>query len=104
MRCVLPEPGNQAPLDSQRFVGAQCRHGIMKTPGLGICFVTVVNRRLHSQSKCPSREYFYGCSSYTRCMDNQMNKIISWLMDPPTDGPQSTLLLRLMAGGVFFWE
>jgi uncharacterized membrane protein YphA (DoxX/SURF4 family) len=23
---------------------------------------------------------------------------------PPTDGPKSTLLLRLMAGGVFFWE
>ena len=33
-----------------------------------------------------------------------MNKIISWLMSPPTDGPKSTLLLRLMAGGVFFWE
>jgi uncharacterized membrane protein YphA (DoxX/SURF4 family) len=33
-----------------------------------------------------------------------MNKIISWLMNPPTDGPKSTLLLRLMAGGVFFWE
>src|SRR5215469_2436865 len=37
-------------------------------------------------------------------MDNQMNKIISWLRNPPTDGPKSTLLLRLMAGGVFFWE
>jgi putative oxidoreductase len=33
-----------------------------------------------------------------------MNKIASWLMNPPTDGPRSTLLLRLMAGGVFFWE
>jgi len=33
-----------------------------------------------------------------------MNKIISWLMNPPTDSPKSTLLLRLMAGGVFFWE
>lgn len=33
-----------------------------------------------------------------------MNKIISWLVNPPTDGPKSTLLLRLMAGGVFFWE
>src|SRR5205823_9383015 len=30
--------------------------------------------------------------------------IISWLMNPPTDGPKSILLLRLMAGGVFFWE
>src|SRR5215471_15025029 len=37
-------------------------------------------------------------------MDNQMNKIISWLINPPTDGPKSTLLLRLMAGAVFFWE
>ena len=33
-----------------------------------------------------------------------MNNIFSWLMNPPTDGPKSTLLLRLMAGGVFFWE
>ena len=33
-----------------------------------------------------------------------MNKIISWLLNPPADGPKSTLLLRLMAGGVFFWE
>ena len=33
-----------------------------------------------------------------------MNKIIAWLMNPPTDGPKSTLLLRVMAGGVFFWE
>ena len=33
-----------------------------------------------------------------------MNKIISWLMNPPTDGPKSTVLLRVMAGGVFFWE
>src|SRR5262249_49006005 len=37
-------------------------------------------------------------------MEQPMNKIISWLMNPPTDGPKSTLLLRLMAGGVFFWE
>src|SRR5262249_13433786 len=37
-------------------------------------------------------------------MEQPMNKIFSWLMNPPTDGPKSTLLLRLMAGGVFFWE
>jgi uncharacterized membrane protein YphA (DoxX/SURF4 family) len=37
-------------------------------------------------------------------MEQPMNKIISWLVNPPTDGPQSTLLLRFMAGGVFFWE
>jgi putative oxidoreductase len=33
-----------------------------------------------------------------------MNKILFWLMNPPTDGPKSILLLRLMAGGVFLWE
>ena len=33
-----------------------------------------------------------------------MSKIIAWLMNPPTDGPKSILILRLMAGGVFFWE
>ena len=33
-----------------------------------------------------------------------MKKIYSWLINPPTDGPKSILLLRLMAGGVFFWE
>src|SRR6516225_7963318 len=37
-------------------------------------------------------------------MEQPMNKIISWLLNPPTEGPKSTLLLRLMAGGVFFWE
>ncbi len=30
--------------------------------------------------------------------------IFHWLTNPPIDGPNSTLLLRLMAGGVFFWE
>lgn len=33
-----------------------------------------------------------------------MRKLLFWLTNPPTDGPRSTLLLRLMAGGVFFWE
>jgi putative oxidoreductase len=33
-----------------------------------------------------------------------MNKFFFWLLNPQTDGPKSTLLLRLMAGGVFFWE
>ena len=33
-----------------------------------------------------------------------MNKFFFWLLNPPTDGPKSTFLLRLMAGGVFFWE
>lgn len=33
-----------------------------------------------------------------------MNKVFSWLLNPPADGPHSILVLRLMAGGVFFWE
>jgi uncharacterized membrane protein YphA (DoxX/SURF4 family) len=33
-----------------------------------------------------------------------MNKILTWLTNPPTDGPKSILFLRLMAGGVFLWE
>jgi len=33
-----------------------------------------------------------------------MNKLLNWLLNPPTDGPKSVLLLRLMAGGVFLSE
>jgi uncharacterized membrane protein YphA (DoxX/SURF4 family) len=33
-----------------------------------------------------------------------MTKLTAWLLYPPTDGPRSILILRLMAGGVFFWE
>jgi putative oxidoreductase len=33
-----------------------------------------------------------------------MNKFFSWLLNPPAEGPRSILALRLMAGGVFFWE
>lgn len=33
-----------------------------------------------------------------------MNNVSTWLVNPPTMGPKSTLLLRLMAGGVFLWE
>ncbi len=31
-------------------------------------------------------------------------KIALWLATPPVDAPGSVILLRLMAGGVFFWE
>jgi len=34
----------------------------------------------------------------------QMKQVMMWLANPPVDGPGSTVLLRLMAGGVFFWE
>ena len=33
-----------------------------------------------------------------------MNKFTNWLLNPPVDGPRAILLLRLMAGAVFFWE
>jgi uncharacterized membrane protein YphA (DoxX/SURF4 family) len=33
-----------------------------------------------------------------------MKNLLAWLTNPPTDGPKSTIALRLMAGGVFLWE
>ena len=33
-----------------------------------------------------------------------MKDILRWVTNPPTTGPKSILLLRLMAGGVFLWE
>ena len=33
-----------------------------------------------------------------------MKKIITWLFNPPVTGQSSILIIRLMAGGVFFWE
>jgi putative oxidoreductase len=40
---------------------------------------------------------------------NDQNKtsaaaLYDWLVHPPVNGPPITLLVRLMAGGVFFWE
>jgi putative oxidoreductase len=34
----------------------------------------------------------------------KMKNLIDWVLSPPTEGPGSIVLLRLMAGGVFFWE
>src|SRR5262249_11845999 len=33
-----------------------------------------------------------------------IKNIMRWLSQPPVDGPESTILLRVMAGGGFFWE
>jgi len=33
-----------------------------------------------------------------------MKDLVTWLTSPPTGGPKSTILLRVMAGGVFLWE
>jgi uncharacterized membrane protein YphA (DoxX/SURF4 family) len=34
----------------------------------------------------------------------KQNNALKWFLNPPVDMPSSTILLRLMAGGVFFWE
>lgn len=31
-------------------------------------------------------------------------KMIDWLLHPPLSAPRSTVLIRVMAGGVFLWE
>jgi putative oxidoreductase len=33
-----------------------------------------------------------------------MKKIINWFLTPPVTGQSAILIIRLMAGGVFFWE
>jgi len=33
-----------------------------------------------------------------------MKKLMNWVFNPPIDGPRAIILLRLMAGAVFFWE
>lgn len=35
---------------------------------------------------------------------NPINDVLIWLMNPPVTGPKSTLVLRIMAGGVFLCE
>jgi putative oxidoreductase len=34
----------------------------------------------------------------------ELKRLWHWLLNPPLDAPVSTILLRLMAGGVFLWE
>src|SRR5881397_2161309 len=33
-----------------------------------------------------------------------MKNLLTWLVNPSSDGPASVLFLRIMAGGVFLWE
>src|SRR5260221_7413538 len=33
-----------------------------------------------------------------------MKKVINWLLNPPVTGQSAILIIRLMAGSVFFWE
>jgi putative oxidoreductase len=34
----------------------------------------------------------------------KINRLWQWLLNPPDDAPTATILLRVMAGGVFLWE
>ncbi len=34
----------------------------------------------------------------------EISKVWEWFLNPPDDAPTATILLRLMAGGVFLWE
>jgi len=65
----------------------------------------VLGLRLHSTPTPKARHPAPETRDLTpKTQDPPMNKMISWLTNPPTDGPKSTLILRLMAGGAFFWE
>ncbi len=33
-----------------------------------------------------------------------MKRLFAWLLNPPDSAPKATILVRLMAGGVFLWE
>jgi putative oxidoreductase len=33
-----------------------------------------------------------------------LGRLLQWLSNPPIDGPKASILIRLMAGGVFLWE
>jgi putative oxidoreductase len=33
-----------------------------------------------------------------------MKKVVNWFLNPPVTGESAILILRLMVGGVFFWE
>ena len=33
-----------------------------------------------------------------------MKRLFSWLLNPPDSAPKATILVRMMAGGVFLWE
>src|SRR5262249_29034833 len=45
-------------------------------------------------------------ASYARTKESAMTptQIAHWLLNPPDSAPRSTILIRLMAGGVFLWE
>jgi putative oxidoreductase len=34
----------------------------------------------------------------------KIKKLLAWLLNPPDSAPKATILIRVMAGGVFLWE
>jgi putative oxidoreductase len=71
--------------------------------GVGAASETVASRaNLWPGEPCPRRSKLLDKRRITNM--TSMKGIFKWLMNPPTDGHASTLLLRLMAGGVFLWE
>jgi uncharacterized membrane protein YphA (DoxX/SURF4 family) len=42
-------------------------------------------------------------STQTSLLDT-VRSAVHWIFNPPLDGPRATTALRLMVGGVFFWE
>ena len=34
----------------------------------------------------------------------KLKDTVRFFLEPPTSGPRATIVIRLMAGGVFFWE
>jgi putative oxidoreductase len=37
-------------------------------------------------------------------MEKHIRSVVHWLLHPPAAAPPATVLIRLMAGSVFFWE
>ena len=51
------------------------------------------------RAEMPTRNY-----RPRRNFNMEIRKIWQWFTEPPVDGPASIIFLRIMAGGVFFWE
>jgi putative oxidoreductase len=47
---------------------------------------------------------FFDRNNYSTIKKLQMKKLINWFIYPPVNGQSSILILRLVAGGIFFWE
>lgn len=52
----------------------------------------------------PTPRTFGPCRTFKEREDTMLARLIRFFARPALDGPKATLLLRLMVGGVFFWE